>query len=99
MFLFLSFYLSVCLSLSLSLSLSAVLKRFLDVDHVVSLLVQLPKKETVKTAENKITLVIFLKHVLELVEPLKASTSLGKNALIAAFHTVSEDNVSTEYST
>ena len=36
-------------------SLEAILKRFLDVDHLMSLCVQIPKYESVKTAENKIS--------------------------------------------
>ena len=70
-------------------SVCVVLKRFLDVDHVVSLLVQIPRQESVRTAENKITMVISLKHVLELVEPLKTAIAGSKNLLMAAFHTVS----------
>lgn len=65
-----------------------VLKRFLDVDHLISLLVQLPKNETVKSAENKISLVIYLKHCLELVEPLRAAISTSQNPLLSTFHEV-----------
>ena len=57
-------------------------------DHIISLLVQLPKQETVRTAENKITMVVSLKHVLELVEPLKTAITSSKNLLMAAFCTV-----------
>lgn len=35
--------------------------------------IQIPKQETLKSADNKITYVIYLKHTLELVEPLRAS--------------------------
>ena len=65
-----------------------VLKRFLDVDHLISLLVQLPKNETVKSAENKITLVIYLKHCLELVEPLRTAISTSQNPLLSTFREV-----------
>ena len=65
-----------------------VLKRFLDIDHLISLLVQLPKNETVKSAENKISLVIYLKHCLELVEPLRAAISGSQNPLLSTFHEV-----------
>ena len=36
-------------------SLEAILKRVLDVDHLMSLCVQIPKYESLKTAENKIS--------------------------------------------
>lgn len=62
-----------------------VLKRFLDVDHLISQLVQLPKHETVKTAENKINLVIYVKHCLELVSSLKDAIGTSQNPLLVAF--------------
>ena len=66
-----------------------VLKRFHDVDHYISLLVQIPKHETVKTAENKITLLIYLKHCLELVKPLQQSILVtSTNPLLKTFHQV-----------
>ena len=49
---------------------------------------QLPKQETVKTAESRITAVIFLKHTLELVEPLQAAVEPCKNPLFKAYHKV-----------
>ena len=38
-----------------SLSLHLVLKRFLDIDHLISLLVMVPKRDTQKSAESTIT--------------------------------------------
>jgi len=49
----------------------AVLSRFLDVDHLLSMCVQVPKEETLKTTDNWITTVIYLKHTLEEVEALR----------------------------
>uniref|UniRef100_A0A8C3PQ68 MutS homolog 4 n=1 Tax=Calidris pygmaea TaxID=425635 RepID=A0A8C3PQ68_9CHAR len=51
--------------------LQAVISKFLDTEQLLSVLVQIPKQDTVKTAESKITNLIYLKHTLELVEPLK----------------------------
>ena len=66
-----------------------VLGRFLDIDHITSMCIQVPKTETVKTAESKITNVIYLKHTLELVDPLREALKNCKNALFAAYHQVS----------
>ena len=68
----------------------AVLKRFVDVDHLISLCVQIPKHESVKTAEHKITQLIYLKHTLELVEPLQRVISESENVLLKAYHEVSD---------
>ena len=65
-------------------------------DHLISLLVQLPKQETVKSAENKITLVICIKHCLELVETLRENISSSKNPLLSTFYKV--NNLSLCYS-
>ncbi|XP_074639659.1 mutS protein homolog 4-like [Acropora palmata] len=66
--------------------LQAVIGRFLDVDHLTSMCVQIPKQETVKTAESKITTVIYLKHTLELVEPLRDSLKDTETQLFKAYH-------------
>ncbi|XP_041828884.1 mutS protein homolog 4 isoform X2 [Melanotaenia boesemani] len=44
---------------------------FLDIDRLLSVLVQIPKQETVQAAEAKITHVIQLKHTLDLVPQLR----------------------------
>ena len=54
-------------------------------DHLLALCIQLPKVETVKTAENKITHVIYLKHVLELVDPLRSALVGSENPLLRAY--------------
>lgn len=53
--------------------------------------VQLPKQETVKTAESKITTVIYLKHTLELVEPLRLALKDTEAELFKAYYEVLED--------
>ena len=62
--------------------------KILDIDHITSMCIQVPKKETVKTAESKITNVIYLKHTLELVDPLREALKNCKNALFTAYHQV-----------
>jgi hypothetical protein len=36
-------------------NLQTIVGRFLDIDHLLALFVQIPKQDTVKSAENKIT--------------------------------------------
>lgn len=67
-----------------------VIGRFLDVDHLTSMCVQIPKQETVKTAESKITTVIYLKHTLELVEPLRIALKDTEAELLKAYYEVNE---------
>lgn len=66
--------------------LQSVIGRFLDIDHLTSMCVQLPKQETVKTAESKITTVIYLKHTLELIEPLRMSLQDTEADLFKAYY-------------
>ena len=70
------------------LCLFVVLARFLDVDHITSMCIQVPKTETVKTAESKITNVIYLKHTLELVDPLREALKNCENTLFTAYYEV-----------
>lgn len=67
-----------------------VIGRFLDVDHLTSMCVQIPKQETVKTAESKITTVIYLKHTLELVEPLRITLKDTEAELLKAYYEVND---------
>ncbi|XP_028395701.1 mutS protein homolog 4-like [Dendronephthya gigantea] len=72
-------------------TLQSVLARFLDVDHITTMCIQVPKTETVKTAESKITNVIYLKHTLELVDPLREALKNFENTLFTAYYqTLSE---------
>jgi DNA mismatch repair protein MSH4 len=50
--------------------------------------VQIPKQETVKTAESKISAIICLKHTLELVEPLSEALKETETPLLKAYHKV-----------
>ena len=36
-------------------SIESILKQFLDVDHLLSLCIKIPKNENIKSAESKIT--------------------------------------------
>lgn len=65
---------------------------FLDVDQLLSVLVQIPKQETVQVAEAKITHVIQLKHTLDLVPQLRAALKNCNTALLKAYsHTLEDD--------
>jgi len=70
--------------------LRAVLGRFLDVDHLLSMCVQVPKEETLKTADNWITTIIYLKHTLEEVEALRMVLCATEtdNVLLKSYQTV-----------
>ena len=59
-----------------------------NVEYLISLCVQIPKHETVKIAENKITYIIFFKHVLELVELLCTALADGEHSLFKAYYEV-----------
>ncbi|XP_062490045.1 mutS protein homolog 4 isoform X2 [Pezoporus occidentalis] len=71
--------------------LQAVISKFLDTEQLLSVLVQIPKQDTVKTAESKITNLIYLKHTLELVEPLKAALRNCTTPLLKAYYSSLED--------
>jgi len=68
----------------------AVLGRFLDVDHLLSMCVQVPKEETLRTTDNRITTVIYLKHTLEEVEALRMVLCATEtdNVLLKSYQTV-----------
>ncbi|XP_032883746.1 mutS protein homolog 4 [Amblyraja radiata] len=66
-------------------SLQSVISRFLDTDHLLSVLVQIPKQDTIQAAESKITNLIYLKHTLELVEPLQEILKSCKTPLLKAY--------------
>ena len=56
-------------------SLRSVISRFIDISHLLALCIQIPRTETWKTAEDKITHLIYLKNSLDLVEPLRQALS------------------------
>ncbi|XP_014778440.1 mutS protein homolog 4 [Octopus bimaculoides] len=66
-------------------NLQSILKRFLDVDHLLSLCVQMPKQETIRTAESKITNIIYLKHILEMLPALQDALKKSDNTLLVAY--------------
>ncbi|XP_039522600.1 mutS protein homolog 4 isoform X2 [Pimephales promelas] len=72
--------------------LKNAIAQFLDVDELLSALVQIPKQETVLVAEAKITQIIKLKHILELVPSLKAMLQHSKTPLLEAYFTSLEDS-------
>ncbi|XP_020824181.1 mutS protein homolog 4 isoform X3 [Phascolarctos cinereus] len=72
--------------------LQSVISRFLDTEQLLSVLVQIPKQDTVKAAESKITNLIYLKHTLELVDPLKALLKKCNTPLLKAYCSSLEDN-------
>ncbi|XP_058842577.1 mutS protein homolog 4-like [Acipenser ruthenus] len=72
--------------------LKGAIARFLDIDQLLSVLVQIPKQETVQLAEAKIMHVINLKHTLELVAPLKAVLKNCQTPLLKAYCSSLEDN-------
>ena len=71
-------------------SLQSVLGRFLDIDHLITACVQIPKQDTLKTAENRIAYVIHLKHVLELLGPLRTALEGTSNPLLMAYREVTK---------
>uniref|UniRef100_T1IXC0 DNA mismatch repair proteins mutS family domain-containing protein n=1 Tax=Strigamia maritima TaxID=126957 RepID=T1IXC0_STRMM len=72
-------------------NVQSVLEKFIDVDHLLSLCIQIPKDESVKTAENKINQVICLKHTLELIQPLHESLKDCQDPLLSAYKIILED--------
>uniref|UniRef100_A0A8D2J319 MutS protein homolog 4 n=1 Tax=Varanus komodoensis TaxID=61221 RepID=A0A8D2J319_VARKO len=71
--------------------LQSVISRFVDTEQLLSVLVQIPKQDTVNAAEAKITNLIYLKHTLELVEPLKDALKSYKTTLLKAYYSSLED--------
>ncbi|XP_045147672.1 mutS protein homolog 4 [Echinops telfairi] len=71
--------------------LQSVISRFLDTEQLLSVLVQIPKQDTVNAAESKITNLIYLKHTLELVEPLKIALKNCSTPLLRAYYGSLED--------
>ncbi|XP_058470955.1 mutS protein homolog 4 isoform X2 [Solea solea] len=65
---------------------------FLDIDQLLSVLVQVQKQETVQVAEAKIAHVIQLKHTLDLVPRLRVVLKDCSTALLKAYSTSLEDN-------
>ena len=62
------------------------LKSFKDIDHLITQLVQIPKKSTIKYAENSINHIILLKHTLCLINPLRIALSSLESPLSSAIN-------------
>ncbi|XP_031756735.1 mutS protein homolog 4 isoform X3 [Xenopus tropicalis] len=73
-------------------SLQSVLSRFLDTENLLSNLIQIPKQDTDKAADTKISYIISLKHTIKLVEPLKVALKNCKTPLLKAYYNSLEDN-------
>ncbi|XP_030643259.1 mutS protein homolog 4 [Chanos chanos] len=71
--------------------LKSAIAHFLDIDQLLSVLVQFPKQETMNVAEAKILQVIQLKQTLEMVEPLKVVLKNSRTALLKAYAASLED--------
>ncbi|XP_065646680.1 mutS protein homolog 4 isoform X6 [Hydra vulgaris] len=76
----------------LFLNLQAIIGKFLDVDHLISSTVQIPKKEGIKVFERKIAEIIFLKHTIELVQILQNALADGQNSLFKAYYQSLDDS-------
>uniref|UniRef100_A0A7M6DQK7 DNA mismatch repair proteins mutS family domain-containing protein n=2 Tax=Clytia hemisphaerica TaxID=252671 RepID=A0A7M6DQK7_9CNID len=67
-------------------NLQTVLSRFLDVDQLISCLVQIPKKKDLRVFEKKIADSISLKHVIELIPTLQEALKDSENGLFKAYY-------------
>ncbi|CAG8585192.1 6352_t:CDS:10 [Rhizophagus irregularis] len=67
------------------------LKPFQDIDHLITALIQVPKKPSVKHAEQSINNVIILKHTLKLINLLKESFTGVQNSLLDAIYSLLND--------
>ncbi|XP_076454636.1 mutS protein homolog 4-like [Babylonia areolata] len=72
-------------------NLQGVMSKFLDVDHLISHCVQIPKVDSVKVAESNINTVICLKHILALVPVLHEFLKDCENPLLKAYCKTLED--------
>ncbi|KAJ3299721.1 MutS protein msh4 [Borealophlyctis nickersoniae] len=70
----------------------SALKSFLDVDHLITALIQVPKKPSVKHAEQSINNVITLKHTLKLIPPLRLALSGVRSDLLLAIRKILSDS-------
>lgn len=73
-------------------NLQSVVGKFIDIGYIVSLCIQTPKQETARTAESKLNCVLMLKHVLQLVTPLREYLSNCENQLFKTYCQALENN-------
>ncbi|CAB4399972.1 unnamed protein product [Rhizophagus irregularis] len=72
-------------------AIQTALKPFQDIDHLITALIQVPKKPSVKHAEQSINNVIILKHTLKLINLLKESFTGVQNSLLDAIYSLLND--------
>ena len=60
--------------------------RFIDVNRLLSPYIQISKQENIRCSESKIIYVIQLKHVLELVPPLRSCMEECQAPLTKAYY-------------
>ena len=60
--------------------------RFIDVNRLLSPYIQISKQESIRSSESKINYVIQLKHVLELVPPLRSCMEECQAPLTKAYY-------------
>ncbi|CAG8587408.1 1179_t:CDS:10 [Diversispora eburnea] len=68
------------------------LKPFQDIDHLITTLIQVPRKPTIKHSEQSINNIIILKHTLKLIQILKDSLARCQNSLIVAIRELLSDS-------
>ncbi|GFQ66206.1 mutS protein homolog 4 [Trichonephila clavata] len=71
--------------------LKSVIGKFVDTEHLLSLCIQIPKEENVRSCEQKIANVICMKHTLELVKPLRNCLEPCSNALFQTYFQILSD--------
>ncbi|GFT87305.1 mutS protein homolog 4 [Nephila pilipes] len=71
--------------------LKSVIGKFVDTEHLLSLCIQIPKEESVRSCEQKIANVICMKHTLELVKPLCNCLASCSNALFQTYFQILSD--------
>eukprot|EP01135_Chromosphaera_perkinsii_P001208 Nk52_evm7s162 gene=Nk52_evmTU7s162 len=72
-------------------NLQSLLSQVLDLEQIAATLIQIPKQETMATCEANINGIIAVKHVLQLMEPLRdAITSLNSPIMQASVASLSD---------
>ncbi|CAG8654048.1 7729_t:CDS:10 [Funneliformis mosseae] len=72
-------------------AIQTALKPFQDIDHLITALIQVPKRPSIKYAEQSINNVIMLKHNLRLIQLLKESFTGIQNSLLDAIYELLTD--------
>ena len=65
--------------------LKSILTQFVDIEHLLSLFVQLNKCENAKDSESKILNTLYLKHTLELIQPFREILGKFNSKLLKAY--------------